>query len=247
MINNIKFLAMFFVVVALGGCNKDAIVPEIDLTADKVKVQVNETVAFTVSGEAETFVIYTGDSMHEFAKSHLAVTEGKDLDQEEVVLTSDSLVSLTPWLTVIVDNHNAGLEPGIPLVSMDAILQNLETLVDKKYTNKESASYESYLFMIEMGSGLARTVATDMVNLYYEDHSVLLTPEEGFSTGFTIDRYEKSFEYAYNEVGTYIVTLIATNVGDKKYSGSGYQGDRTSSGDEYDLNRTIKELTITVQ
>lgn len=250
MIDNIKFLVILFAIVTVVGCSKDAIAPEVDITADNVNLQIGETVTFTISGEAETFVVFTGDSMHEFVKSHLYITEGQELDQEVVVLTADSLLSLTPWLTLIVDNYNGGLDPGAPTVSIDAILGNLETLVDKEYTNKETAAYEAYLFLTDLnGDGIARAqnVARDMVNTYFEDHSVLLAPEEGFSTGFAIDRYDKTFEYAYNEAGTYTVTLLATNVGDKKYSGSGYNDDRSSSGDEYDLNRTIKELTITVQ
>ncbi len=242
MINNIKYFTILFVLLTLLSCRKDIESPEISFTADKVNLQVGETVTFNISGDAETFAIFTGDNTHEFSKSHLAVTAGVDVDQEEVVLTADSLVSLTPGLTAKVYNYNDSLVGGTPL-SVETILGNLETLVDKKYTNKETAAYEIYLFMEDLGSAEAR----DMVNLYYENHSVLLAPEGGFSIGVAINRDEKSFEYAYNEPGTYTVTLIATNASYKKYSGSGYQDDRTSSGSEYDLNRTIKEISITVQ
>ncbi len=250
MIKNIKPLTILLAIMTLVGCSKDIESPETSFTADKVSLLVGETVTFTVTGDAETYVIFTGDNMHDYTKSHLAITEGFDVDQEEVVLTADSLISLTPWFINIVDIHNASLQPGTTPVDANAILGNIETLVDNNYTNKETAIYEAYLFMTEFNSaeqGKAQNTAREMVNLYYEDHSVLLAPEEGFSTGFAINRYDKTFEYAYNEAGTYTVTLVATNVGDKKYSGSGYSDDRTSSGDEYDLSRTIKELSITVQ
>lgn len=240
--NNIKYFAILFVLLTFLSCRKDIQSPEISFTADKVNLQVGETVTFNISGDAETFAIFTGDSTHEFSKSHLAVTEGLVVDQEEVVLTADSLVNVKPWLALRVDEYNATLGGGTPL-SVETILGNLETLVDKNYTNKETAAYEAYLFMMDLGSAVAR----NMVNFYYEDQSVLLAPEGGFSKGEAIDRYKKSFEYAYNEPGTYTVTLIATNASYKKYSGSGYQDDRTSSGSEYDLNRTIKEISITVQ
>ena len=90
-------------------------------------------------------------------------------------------------------------------------------------------------------------MARDIVDMYYQDKSTLLAPEGGFSTGAAVDRYEKTMEYSYSAEGTYVVTLIATNVSNKQYSGSGYQDDRTSPGSEYDLSRTIKELVITVQ
>ncbi|PWD99493.1 hypothetical protein [Marinilabilia rubra] len=232
-------------------CSKDIESPEVSFTADKVNVQVGETVTFTVTGDAQTYAIFTGDSLHNFESSHLAITAGLDLDQEEVMLTADSITSLTPWLTGIVDDYNADLAEGVTPVNTQTILEDLGTVVGKKYTNKETAAYEAFLMLIELNNGddnsLAQNVARDMVDLFYEDHSVVLAPEEGFSTGFAINRYDKTFEYAYSEPGTYTATLIATDVSDKIYSGSGYQDDRSSSGDEYDLERTIKELTITVQ
>lgn len=241
MINSIKYLTILFVILTMVGCIEDIDSPEISFTADKVNLQVGETVTFNVSGDAETYVIFTGDNMHEFAKSHLALTEGLDVDQEVVVLTADSLETLKPWLTERVNDYNAGLNGGTAL-DVETILTNIETLVNKNYTNKETAAYESYLFMEELGSNIAR----NMIDMYYEDHSVLLAPEEGFSTGVAINRYEKNYEYAYNEAGTYTVTLIATNVSHKNYSGDGYISNSSASADEYNYEREIKELIITV-
>lgn len=240
--NNIKSFLVLATLVIIISCSKDEISPEVSFTADNLNPQVGETVTFKVSGDAEAFVIYTGDVAHEFEKSHLAVTAGMDLDQEIVVVTSDSIPEIRDYLEPFIINYNSNIG-GNEQVSLDNVITNIATLVGKEYTNKLTAAYEIW----EFAPGLEGATMRDLVDLYFEESSVLLAPEGGFSTGTAINRYDKTYNYSYSEAGTYTVTLIATVVGDKQYSGTGYQDDRTTSGNEYDLNRTIKELVITVQ
>lgn len=242
MINNIKSLLILAVLVIIISCSKEALTLEVNFTVDNQNPQVGETISFTVSGDAETYVVYTGDNSHEFEKSHVALTEGIDVDQELVVLTTDSLQAVREYLEPTINTYNSTANVN-DQISLDNVMNNIANLVGKEYTNKQTAAYE----MWEFAPGLQGQLFRDLVDLYFEDNSILLAPEGGFSTGFAVNRYEKTFKYTYSTPGTYTATLIATNVGGKKYSGSGYQVDRTSSGDEYDLNRTIKELVITVQ
>jgi hypothetical protein len=242
MINYIKSLIVLASLIVIVGCSKDAETPEVSFTVDKSNPMIGETITFTITGDAETFVIFTGDDSHEFAKSHLAITEGLDVDQERVVLRSDSLPEIRDYLEGPINNYNSNAGPS-QQISLDNVMTNIATKVGVQYTNKLTAAFEIW----EFASGLQGQVMRDVVDLYYENNSTLLAPEGGFSTGTAINRYEKTLEYAYSEAGTYIATLIATNVSNKQYTGSGYQDDRTSSGNEYDLGRTIKEIVIEVQ
>ncbi|WP_242155536.1 DUF5017 domain-containing protein [Aestuariivivens sediminis] len=237
----IKFLLIFLTTSIFISCSDDLETPEVDFTVDNSSPVVGETVKFTITGGAETFVIFTGDENHEFEKSHLAITSGVDVDQELVVLRSEALPDIRDFLEPSVNTHNANAGPGNQL-NLDAIMTNMATQVGIEYTNKLTAAYIIWEYFTELQGQVAR----DIVDAYYEDNSTLLAPEGGFSTGVAIDRYEKTLEYSYANPGMYVVTLIATNLSDKQYSGSGYQDDRTSSGDEYDLSRNIKELVITV-
>lgn len=242
MINNIKSLLVLATLVITISCSKEALEPEVNFTVDNPNPQVGETITFTISGDAETYVVFTGDDSHEFIKSHLALTEGVDVDQELVALATDSLPAIRDYLEDPVNNYNTTANAN-GQISLDNVMSKIANLVGKEYTNKLTAAYE----MWEFAPGLDGEVFRDLVDLYFEDKSNLLAPEGGFATGFAIDRYEKTYSYTYSAAGTYTATLIATNVGGKEYSGSGYQDDRTTSGDEYNLNRTIKELVITVQ
>ena len=237
----IKFLLIFLATSLCIGCSDDLETPEVEFTVDNSNPGVGETVTFTITGDAETFVIFTGDTNHEYEKSHLALTSGVDVDQELVEVTADSLPEIRDYLEPRVNDYNASA--GSNQLDLDGIMANIATQVGIQYTNKLTAAYIIWEYMSELEGQVAR----DIVDMFYEDKSTLLAPEGGFSTGIPIDRYEKALEYAYSDPGMYEVTLIATNVSDKQYSGSGYQDDRTSSADEYDFGRTIKTLIITVQ
>lgn len=238
----LKFLFIFFATLSLISCSEEDLNPEITFTADITNPEVGEKITFTITGEADTYVIFTGDDSHEFKNSHLAVTSGVDVDQELVVLNSSRLQEIRDFLEPRVNNHNATAGPNSQL-DLNAIMTNIATQVDVEYSNKLTAAYIIWEYMTELQGQVAR----DIVDAFYEDKSTLLAPTEGFSTGFAVDRYEKTFEYSFNAEGMYLVTLIATNLSDKQYSGSGYQDDRTASGDEYKYGRGYKEILITVK
>ncbi|WP_262249784.1 DUF5017 domain-containing protein [Parapedobacter soli] len=227
--------------ILFAGCEKVAIAPKVNLEVVGTTHMVDSMVHFKITGNAETYVIYTGDTDHEFAKSYLAVVNGSNPDLEKVVLSQDSLEILTPWLALRINNRNAILQEGEEPVDEAAVLAALSRMVGKVYSNKEIPRFELTKLMPIM-----RSAALEIVDNYFEDHSTYLTPEGGFSTGVAIDRYHRSFSYAYSQPGKYTVTLVATNVGDKKYSGSGYIQDRTSSASEYGYNRVVKSVEIEI-
>lgn len=239
--NYIKFLILSLTTTFFVSCS-DVDTPEVDFTVNNLNPTVGEKVTFTITGDAETFVIFTGDASHEFEKSHLAITSGLDVDQELVVMVADSLPKIKDYLQGPINNHNSTAGANNQ-VDIDVVMTNIATLVDKEYTNKLTAAYEIWEFV----SVLQGQTIRDLVDLYFQNKSDLLAPPGGFSTGFAVDRYDKKLEYTYSTPGMYVVTLVATNVGDKLYTGSGYQDDRTSSGDEYNLGRVFRELVITVQ
>lgn len=238
----IKFIAIFLLTSLFISCGEDVETPDFNFTVDNLSPKVGEKIKFTINGDAETFVIFTGNPGHEFEKSHMALTIGLDLDQELVVLNSSRLQDIRNFLLPRVNNYNSTVGPNAQL-DIDAIMTNIATQVDIEYTNKLTAAYIIWQYMTELSGQVAR----DIVNNFYEDKSTLLAPTGGFSTGFAVNRYDKTMEYTYNIPGMYIVTLIATNVSDKNYSGSGYQDDRTSFAGEYNYGRSIRELIITVQ
>lgn len=230
------FAAIFF-----AGCKKAAVTPKVNLEVVGTTHIVDSMITFKITGNAETYVIYTGDAGHEFSKSYLAVVKGLNPDLEKVVLTQDSMASLTPWLTSRINNRNAALQAGEKPVDGAAVLAALTGMVGKVYSNKEVPRFELTKLMPIM-----RSAALEIVDNYFEDHSTYLTPEDGFSTGVAIDRYNRSYSHSYSKPGKYTVTLVATNVGNKKYSGSGYIKDRTSSAGEYGHSRVVKSLEIEV-
>ena len=88
------------ILFGFSSCEKDEIDTWVSLEADKTEVAVNETVTFKMSGNAETYVVYTGDIEikpngqqipHIFANSYLVITGGKKVDQEDYVLTQAKL------------------------------------------------------------------------------------------------------------------------------------------------------------
>ncbi|MFH4967725.1 hypothetical protein V8G61_05915 [Gaetbulibacter sp. M240] len=238
----IKSFLIGAVVLAFLSCNTDAPEPEVSFTVDNANPQVGETITFTITGGADTYVIYTGDTSHDFANSYLVITAGMDVDQESMVLVADSLPEIRDYLEPRINSYNAGVGAG-QQYNLDNVMSNISNLVGKEYSNRLTAAYEIWEYV----PGIQGEEIRNLVDLYFEDNSVLLAPDGGFSTGVAINRYETTYTYTYNETGTFTATLIASNVGEKQYSGSGYINDRTSSGNEYDINRAYKELVINVQ
>lgn len=213
----------------------------VSIEADKTEVAVNETVSFKITGNAETYVVYTGDSGRDFAKSYLVITEGKKIDQEEYVLTKASLDTWAPILIAEINAFNV-LNPNATL-NATTILAGLGGLVDKSFY-KDTAANRIRELMPTLKTYADCGV---LVVTYFTNKSVLLTPVGGFSTGVALNRYNLTYSYKFATAGTYVVTLLGTKLSDKNYSGSGYTLDRSSSAGEYDYKRHMDTVTIVVK
>ena len=222
-------------------CEKDEIDTWVSLEADKTTVAVNETVSFKMIGNAETYVVYTGDTGHDFTKSYLVITGGKKVDQEEYVLTQARLDTWTPILNAEIIAYNL-LNPSTTL-DANAIIAGLKRLVDKSYYKDTAANRIREL----MPTFKLYSDCQNLVGTYFTNLSVLLTPVGGFSTGVAINRNELTYSYKFTTAGTYVVTLLGTRLSDKNYSGSGYIYNSTSSASEYNYKRNTDTVTIVVQ
>ena len=238
------------ILFGFSSCEKDEIDTWVSLEADKTEVAVNETVTFKMSGNAETYVVYTGDIEikpngqqipHIFANSYLVITGGKKVDQEDYVLTQAKLDIWIPILTAEIAAYNIA-NPNTPL-NADTIITGLQSLVDKSYY-KDTAAIRIRELMPTL-----KTFANcqNLVVTYFTNLSVLLTPPGGFSTGVAINRYNLTYSYKFTTPGTYVVTLLGTRIGDKIYSGSGYIYNSTASASEYNFGRNTATVTIVVQ
>ena len=238
------------ILFGFSSCEKDEIDTWVSLEADKTEVAVNETVTFKMSGNAETYVVYTGDIEikpngqqipHIFANSYLVITGGKKVDQEDYVLTQAKLDIWIPILTAEIAAYNIA-NPNTPL-NADTIITGLQSLVDKSYY-KDTAAIRIRELMPTL-----KTFANcqNLVVTYFTNLSVLLTPPGGFSTGVAINRYNLTYSYKFRTPGTYVVTLLGTRIGDKNYSGSGYIYNSTASASEYNYGRNTATVTIVVQ
>lgn len=233
----IKPLLILLAITTAFSCSKDAATPEVSFSADKLVVATGETVTFTYSGDAETFVIYTGDPSKEWAKSYAAITAGQNTDQGLWVLTQEKLPELEAWITQQVERKELDTD-------VASVMAKMQWFVDKEFPNVETPAYFAFLQMREVGGQNTE----EMVRLYFENRGVYPEPEEDWSTGVALNRYSNNYEYTYSAAGTYTVTLVATTVGGKDYSGQNLEDDRTASGDQYDPGRTIIiELIITVE
>jgi hypothetical protein len=235
-----KYILMLLsLLFSFTSCEKDELDTWVSLEADKTIVAVNETVSFKIAGNAETYVVYTGDAGHDFAKSYLVITEGKKIDEEVYVLSKASLDTWAPILTneiIAFNTPNATLD-------LNAILVGLQNLVGKPYYKDTAANRLREL----MPTLKTYSECGNLVNSYFTNNSVLLEPLGGFSTGVALNRNSLTYSYKFTTTGTYVVTLIGTKLSDKNYSGSGYIDDRTSSASEYDYRRNISTVTIVVQ
>ena len=222
-------------------CEKDEIDTWVSLEADKTTVAVDSTVTFTMTGNAETYVVYTGDTRHDFANSYLVITGGKKVDQEDFVLTQAKLDIWIPILTAEIAAYNS-IPANSPL-DANAIIAGLRRLVDKSYYKDTAANRIREL----MPTLKNFNDCQNLVDAYFTNLSVLLTPVGGFSTGVAINRYNLTYSYKFSTPGTYVVTLLGTRLSDKNYSGSGYIYNSTSSASEYTYNRNTDTVTIVVQ
>lgn len=224
---------------SFSSCEKDELDTWVSLEADKTKVAVNETVSFKIAGNAETYVVYTGDAGHDFAKSYLVITEGKKIDEEVYVLSKASLDTWTPILTNEINTFNT---PNATL-DLEAILFGLESLIGKPFYKDTAANRLREL----MPTLKTYSECGNLVTSYFTNNSVLLAPEGGFSTGKALNRNSLTYSHKFTNAGTYVVTLLGTKLSDKNYSGSGYIDNRSSSAGEYSYNRNISTVTIVVE
>ena len=222
-------------------CEKDEIDTWVSLEADKTEVAVDETVTFKMSGNAETYVVYTGDTGHDFTKSYLVITGGRIIDDEDYVLKQSGLDAWTPILTAEIAAYNIAN----PNSTLDAntIIAGLTTLLDNSYYKDTAAIRIRELMPTLKNFGDCQ----NLVVTYFTNLSVLLTPPGGFSTGVAINRYNLTYSYKFGTPGTYVVTLLGTRLSDKNYSGSGYIYNSTSSASEYTFNRNTDKVTIVVE
>ncbi len=237
-ISTLKVLTILFL---FASCEKDEIDTWVSIEADKTTVAINETVTFKMSGNAETYVVYTGDTGHDFTKSYLVITGGKKVDQEDYVLTQVKLDTWNPILTAEIAAYNT-LNPNTPL-NANVIIAGLGSLVDKSYY-KDTAAIKIRELMPTLKTFVD---CQNLVVTYFTNLSVLLTPPGGFSTGVAINRYNLTYSYKFTTPGTYIVTLLGTRLSDKIYSGSGYVYNSTASASEYNFGRNTATVTIVVQ
>ena len=231
-------------------CEKEELDTWVSLEADKTEVAINETVSFKITGNAETYVVYTGDIVidatakpfsHVFANSYLVITEGKKIDQEEYVLTQAKLDIWVPILTSEIDAWNA-VTTNTPIDKV-TVVAGLKKLVDIPYYFDTAAQRIRELMPKLKDIGNCGT----LVVTYFTNKSILLTPVGGFATGVALNRNNLTYSYKFATAGTYIVTLLGTKLSYKDYSGSGYIDDRTSSADEYNYKRNTDTVTIVVQ
>ena len=238
---SISVLNLLSILFLFASCEKDDLDTWVSIEADKTLVAVDETVTFKMSGNAETYVVYTGDAGHDFTKSYLVITGGRTIDDESYVLKQSGLDAWTPILTAEIAAYNIA-NPNTPL-NANTIITGLQSLVDKSYY-KDTAAIRIRELMPTLKTF---TECQILVETYFTNLSVLLTPVGGFSTGVAINRYDLTYSYKFTVPGTYVVTLLGTRIGNKIYSGSGYIYNSTASASEYNYGRNTARVTIVVQ
>ena len=250
---SICILMLLTLLFSFTSCEKDELDTWVSIEADKTEVAINETVSFKITGNAETYVVYTGDTGHDFAKSYLVVTEGKKIDQEEYVLTQANLDAWTLVLQselTILDNNNTDSPVTMANVDLPTILVELKKMVDIPYYFDTAAQNLNLIMPDFVKINDCNEFITGVLPskpAHFTNNSISLTPVGGFSTGVSLSRNNLTYSYKFAAAGTYVVTLLGTKLSNKDYSGSGYIDDRTSSADEYNYKRNTDTVTIVVK
>lgn len=240
--SHLLILGLLLAGMILTSCGDDDLELSLNISAPS-RVLVGEEFLVNIVGDADAFSIYTGDEGHNYDSSYLALTEGKEVDSELVVLTADSLAVVLTWLEPQVNNFNANLDAEQDALVFSEIERALTALVGVEFEYYEAARY---YIATEILVGM-ESVAVNLVNNFFEDRSTLLAPEGGYHTGVALNRYNLNYSYAYSKPGEYTITVIATRVSNKKYQGSGYNDVRGSDSSEYGIERLVKEVTIMVE
>ncbi|MGC4231775.1 MAG: DUF5017 domain-containing protein [Niabella sp.] len=230
----LNYIYLLFTVFVLASCSKSVDVPDISFTASKTSVAVGDTVTFTINGLADGFAIYTGDNGHEYEKSRAALTPGKDITTEVVYLTQAKFDEMKAEAKI---RDNITPER----------LGKIQAMIGKHYDGMSHVEelireYHNY----EITPGITGYSVADITAFFTVE--ALPLPEDGYATGVGIDpnAINKTYSYKYPAAGTYTVTLVATSVGRKNYSGSGYKNARITYDSEYDRTVVTMNITITV-
>ena len=258
---SICILMLLSLMFAFTSCVKDELDTWVSIEVSKTEVVYDEVlrrdvtkVTFKISGNAEAYVIYTGDTGHEFAKSYLVVTEGKKIDQEEYVLTQADLdawtLVLQSELTALGDKSDPRVIVTPANVDLPTILVELKKMVDIPYFLDTAAQNLNRIMPDFVKIKDCNDFITGVLPskpAHFTNNSKPLAPVGGFSTGVALNRNNLTYSYTYKTPGPYTVTVLGTKLSDKNYSGSGYIDDRTSSASEYDYRRNTATVTIVVQ
>ncbi len=242
--------------VSIEVIKKEVVKDDVDPTKDVTKV------TFNVSGNAETYVIYTGDTgidvalkpfSHVFANSYLVLTQGQKIDQEEYVLTQANLDAWTLVLQSELTNlGNKSVPPVIVTtanVDLPTILVELKKMVDIPYFLDTAAQNLNRIMPDFVKIKDCNDFITGVLPskpAHFTNNSKPLAPVGGFSTGVALNRNNLTYSYTYKTPGPYTVTVLGTKIGQKNYSGSGYIDDRTSSASEYDYRRNTATVNIVI-
>ncbi len=239
-------ILMITIAILVASCEKDAVDVELSASASATTVNVGEQIIFFVQGNAENYAIYTGDEGHEFAKSFAVVTEGKDIDNEIVVLDPKAITSFEAQLRTDIASHNLTVDPtnnDLVIIDADAAIAAITNqIADIEFTNAENAKFQISLIL----PGIDAFGSWDLIMDNFTNLSEFLAPDGGFSTGFPINRNFKEFTYVYTVPGTYLVTVIGSDLSEKNYSGNGAKDNATASSSDYNYSRETVELNITV-
>ena len=210
-------------------CKKDAVTPDVSISASKTRAAVNEVIEFTVTGYADGFAVYTGDADHQFEYSKYVLTKDKDIEKEIVFLTQTGYDGLAA----------SGL-------LTDSVLNLVRGLINIKY---EGLSHPIELIFEFSNYELQFSPSLPLIQSYFTIEHFVGAPPSGYSKGVALDPEEspRIYRYSYTSPGTYTVNLVATNIGHKKYSPNGYSYNRITDESEYDRNTVIKSIIITVE
>lgn len=258
-IKSLEFLIIAVIAVFLFGCEKEIEGPSVSITATPSTVNAGEMVTFDITGDAETFAIFTGDDGHNYDSSFLVIADGKDLDLGVLVLTNQRLDIAEFWLELEVKDFNEEIKSAnedlrndTTILESDKIYQDTvvfddliaslkANIVGVEFPNADNASYNTAIAMF----GMVDT-AEDLVDDFFEDQGTYLAPAGGYHKGVALNRFDLGYTYVYDTPGTYVATVVATNISTKKYSGDGYKTDRSATASEYNFERVIRQVTIVV-
>ena len=97
---SISILKLLSILFLFASCEKDDLDTWVSIEADKTVVAVDETVTFKMSGNAETYVVYTGDASHDFTKSYLVITGGVGVGITGAIICSTTFTGVAFFLVV---------------------------------------------------------------------------------------------------------------------------------------------------